>query len=240
MRRFRWFPLGLVVGCATASVPAEPATQVAGTPAGPTAAVAPPAASNDLVPADQAALPPAVLNGQAELHCSISSSANGAQKLSLTSGQGLEFDVVVSPILDGVVETRGPQQGGAYRFTSHLAQPGKGTLSGVGAVTFETLETKVNVEVDRYQQPGGAGTALTFGSVDMPGRGIYVEFAGRARAANGDRYAFRVTLGAPGSGSGGSVTPASDANRASIAAKIVVIQAPQTTVVSATTVQKLR
>jgi hypothetical protein len=180
------------------------------------------------------------LNGQSELHCEISSSKNGVQTLQLTSGQGLAFDVVVSPIVDGVVETRGPTQGGAYRFTSHLAQPGKGMLSGIGLVTFDELETRVNVAIDRYQQPGGAGTALSFGSADMSQRGIYVEFAGRAHADNGDRYAFRVTLGAAGEGSGGSVTPASNANTAPIMSKMVVIQAPQTAVVSTTTVQKLR
>ena len=45
-------------------------------------------------------------------------------------------------------------------------------------------------------QMKGAGTTLTFTSADMADRGIYVEFSGRAHADNGDRYAFRVTLGA--------------------------------------------
>jgi hypothetical protein len=189
---------------------------------------------------EQAALPPAVLTGQAVLHCTISSTKNGSQKLELRGGQGLAFDVSVSPIVDGVVETLGPEKGGTYRFTSHLAGPGTGQVSGVGPVTFEELDTKVNVELEHYQQPGGAGTELTFSSDDMKSAGIYVEFSGRARAQNGDRYAFRVTLGAPGQESGGSVVPASDANSAPIRAKVVVIEAPVTTVVASTTLQKLK
>ena len=110
-------------------------------------------------------------------------------------------------------------------------------------VTLDALETKVDVAMDRYQQPQGAGTELTFSAIDMSTRGIYVEFAGHARAASGPRYAFRVTLGTPGTGSGGRVTPASDAERAPPATKMVTITAPQTTVVSTisttTTLQKL-
>ena len=195
------------------------------------------------IAAPEPAIPPAVLQGDAELHCNISSSANGRQTLHLKGGQGLEFDATVSPIVDGVVEAHGTERGGAYRFTSHLAAAAKGTLSGVGEVTFEALETKVNVAMDRYQQPKGAGTELTFEATDMSARGIYVEFAGRARAANGERYTFRVTLGAPGSGSGGRVQPASDSDQSGMVAKMVTIHAPQTTVVSTvgatTTVQKL-
>jgi hypothetical protein len=195
------------------------------------------------VPADSD-FPPAVLNGAVELHCTISSSANGHQVLHLTAGQGLEFDATVSPIVDGVVEARGPDRGGSYRFTSHLAAPGKASLSGIGDVDLESLETKVNVAMNRYRQPAGAGTELSFEAADMAARGIYVEFAGRARAADGERYAFRVTLGAPGAGSGGRVVPASNAELAPMTAKVVSIDAPATTVVSTlaatTTVQKLQ
>jgi hypothetical protein len=194
-------------------------------------------------PTSRDGLPPAVLNGDAELQCDISSRANGRQVLKLMSGQGLEFDATVSPIVDGVVQAKGPDRGGAYRFTSHLVGGAKGVLSGVGEVALESLEAKVNVAVDRYQQPHGAGTELTFTAADMSARGIYVEFAGRARAANGERYAFRVTLGAPGAGSGGRVQPETDAIEAPAAAKMVSIHAPVTTVVSSvgatTTVQKL-
>jgi hypothetical protein len=188
--------------------------------------------SNAQAGADAPTVPPAVLAGNATLDCTISNREKGRQKLVLSGGQGLEFDVVVNPIVDGVVETRGEAQGGSYRFTSHLAAPGTATLSGVGAVSIDELETKVNVEMQRYHQPGGPGTELTFRSDEVSARGIYVEFAGRATATNGDRYAFRVTLGVPGPGSGGKVLPQSDAARAPIMGKAVMIVAPTTTVVT--------
>jgi hypothetical protein len=184
--------------------------------------------------------PPAVLSGDGRLDCTISSRQNGRQKLVINQGVGLEFDVEVSPIVDGVVRQKGPEAGGSYRFTSHLAKPGHGTLAGVGEIDIEELETRVNVEMNRYKQAGGPGTELTFSSEDMARRGVYVEFGGRGRSKKGEVYTFRVTLGPPGPGSGGSVQPASNAETAPIAAKAVIVQAPQTTVVSrvTTTVEK--
>jgi len=189
-------------------------------------------------PGGTPALPPVIHTGDGHLDCSISAKENGRQKLSIQQGTGLEFDVAVSPIIDGTIQTKGPEKGGAYRFTSHLAAPGKGALAGVGPVTIDALDTKVNVEMNRYQQPGGPGTLLTFTSEDMAARGIYVEFAGQAHAESGDKYAFRVTLGQPGPGSGGSVKPAGPGYNAPIQSKMVVVVAPQTTVVT-TTVTKL-
>jgi hypothetical protein len=191
------------------------------------------------VAGDSPPVPPVIHTGNGHLDCSISAKENGAQKLTIQQGTGLEFDVVVSPIVDGTIQTKGPDKGGAYRFSSHLAKPGKGTLAGVGPVAIDVLETKVNVEMDRYDQPGGPGTRLAFSSEDMAARGIYVEFAGQARADNGDKYAFRVTLGQPGPGSGGSVQPGGPGYNAPIYSKMVTIVAPQTTVVT-TTVTKLQ
>jgi hypothetical protein len=182
--------------------------------------------------------PPVVQSGEGHLACTISATRNGTQRLVLQKGVGLEFDVAVSPIVDGTIQTKGPSAGGAYRFTSHLVGPGKGTLAGIGPVTIDALDTKVNVEMNRYSQPGGPGTELSFTSEDMASRGIYIEFAGTARAASGDRYAFRVTLGQPGPGSGGKVTPDGPAYSAPIVAKMVMVVAPQTTVVT-TTLRKL-
>ncbi len=220
------------LGCGAAPQPVAPPQALA--------AAQPPNAEPQ--PSQQPAAPallPVVLTADAHLVCTISSTDNGRQKLVITRGQGLEFDVSVSPIVDGIVETKGPEKGGSYRFTSHLATHGTGVLAGVGKVTLESLETKVNVTMVRYQQQQGAGTELRFTSTDMAARGIYVEFSGQAVAVNGDRYAFRVTLGAPTEGSGGSVEPATDADRAPIIAKSVRIVAPQTTVVTKTTLQKL-
>ena len=178
--------------------------------------------------------PPAVLTGDGELFCDINAAKNGHQKLSLKHGGGIEFDAVVSPIVDGRVIARGPEKGGAYQFTSHLAQPGHATLPGVGNFDLDELETKVAVEMKRYQQPGGPGTALSFSSSDMANRGIYVEFAGRGHAANGERFTFRINLGAPTDGHG-NVLPADDNQASRIAGKMVEISAPMMTTVLVTT-----
>jgi hypothetical protein len=107
----------------------------------------------------------------------------------------------------------------------------------VGEIDLDELETKVMVEMTRYKQPGGKGTALTFTSRDMAKRGIYVEFAGRGHAQNGDKYSFRVNLGAPSDG-GGRVVPADDNNKSNMAAKVVSFRAPTTTVLVTTTVAR--
>jgi len=181
---------------------------------------------------------PAVLTGDGRLRCSISATENGRQTLEITEGGGLEFDAVVSPIIDGTVNASGPDKGGSYRFTSHLAKPAKGRLPGVGEVDLDELETKVAVEMTKYQQPAGKGTALRFVSADMSRRGIYVEFVGKAHSvATGERFAFRVNLGAPSEGSG-EVKPDSDNERAHLAEKVVYIRAPINTVVVTTTIER--
>jgi hypothetical protein len=186
---------------------------------------------------DPAKYPPAVLTGDGELVCNISSKENGHQKLTIQQGGGIEFDAVVSPIVDGRVIQHGPSKGGAYQFTSHLAKPGKAALPGVGKFDLDELETKVAVEMKRYQQPAGPGTALSFSSVDMANRGIYVEFAGRGHAANGEQFTFRVNLGAPTDGKG-KVTPVNDNESTGIMNKMVELRAPETTVLVTTTFQR--
>jgi len=181
--------------------------------------------------------PPSVLTGDGSLECNISDKENGHQTLTILNGGGLEFDVVVSPIVDGSVTTAGPAKGGSYRFTSHLAKPATAKLPGVGTFVLDVLETKVVVEIARYQQPKGKGTEFSFTSFDMNGRGIYVEFAGRGHAANGEKVAFRVNLGAPSKG-GGRVKPATDDNVSNVASKMVSFEAPVTTVVVTTTVDR--
>jgi hypothetical protein len=108
----------------------------------------------------------------------------------------------------------------------------------VGVFDLDELETKVIVEMTRYKQPGGQGTALTFTSADMARRGIYVEFAGRGHAKNGELYAFRVNLGPPRSGKG-KVTPSGPEAIAGMYSKMVRVEAPVTTVVVTTTVDQL-
>jgi hypothetical protein len=181
--------------------------------------------------------PPSVLTGDGNLECNISDKENGHQKLTIANGGGLEFDVAVSPIVDGTVTTAGPDKGGSYRFTSHLAKPATAKLPGVGTFVLDVLETKVVVEIARYQQPKGKGTELSFTSFDMNRRGIYVEFAGRGHATNGEQYSFRVNLGAPSKG-GGRVKPATDDHVSHVAAKVVSFEAPVTTVVVTTTIDR--
>jgi hypothetical protein len=190
------------------------------------------------VAADAPPIPPAVLTGDGDLICNISAKENGHQKLTIVDGGGLEFDVAVSPIVDGTVTTDGPDKGGSYKFTSHLAKPATGKLPGVGTFDLDELETRVMVEMSRYKQPKGKGTELTFTSADMARRGIYVEFAGRGHAKNGEKYSFRVNLGAPSSGSG-KVVPADDNRTSNVAAKVVEFHAPATTVLVTTTVDHL-
>ncbi len=185
-------------------------------------------------------VPPTVLAGHATLRCNISANATGVQKLTVDKGSGLSFDAVVSPIVDGEVELKGPEQGGAYGFTSHLARPATGNLTGVGPVTLESLDTKVRVTVKRYQQPGGPGKAFSFGDRDLlDGQGAYIEFVGKARSARGERFGFRVTLSDAVAGSG-EVEPAGPNYNDHIMAKTVIVTAPVTTVTTSTNVTRLR
>jgi hypothetical protein len=186
---------------------------------------------------EPAKYPPAVLTGDGELVCNISSSENGHQKLTIVKGGGIEFDAMVSPIVDGRVIAHGPDKGGAYQFTSHLAKPGQASLPGVGKFDLDELETKVSVEMSRYLQPAGRGTAISFVSADMASRGIYVEFAGRGHAKNGEQFTFRVNLGAPTGGSG-TVRPTNDNEISGVMNKMVEIRAPETTVLVRTTFER--
>ena len=210
--------------------------------AGPWGPTKPPAASMpNVAPAplvEASPYPPAVLMGDVELHCTISAKERGRQTLVTRSGTALEFDAVVSPIVDGEVETRGETKGGMYRFTSHLAGPATGKLGNIGEVNLDELETRVTVEMNRYNQPKGAGTPFSFTSLDMRSGGVYVEFVGKATAKNGDHYAFRVNLGAISGGSG-EVTPTGPAPHEQIQMKTVMVQAPTITVVSKVTVQRI-
>jgi hypothetical protein len=184
--------------------------------------------------------PPTVLTGEVGLVCNIDSQKEGVQRLTITEGGGIEFDAAVTPIVDGTVHLKGPDQGGVYRFTSHLARPVPAKLSGVGDVTLESLETKVSVTVVRYQQAGGPGTELSFRSEDMERRGIYIEFAGAARSPAGERYAFKTTLGAVHKGEG-KVRPRDANYNSNLVAKAVMVEAPAVTTViqSRTEVQRV-
>lgn len=221
MRIFAPLLAMVLAGCSTAPTAAPPAV--------------PPAPPPDPgTPAAQI-YPPSVHLGEVALVCNIDASKNGQQTLRLVSGGGIEFDAVVSPIIDGTVALAGAANGGSYEFTSHLAEPAKGTLSGVGEVEITELETKVSVALDRYSQPDGAGAALSFEAAEMASKGIYLEFAGRARAPSGEEYAFRINLGSA-TGGEGQVQPADAMDNSRIESKRVVVEAPAQTSVQSMSV----
>jgi hypothetical protein len=174
--------------------------------------------------------PPAVVTGAARLTCNIDTAKNGIQKLELVRGAGIEFDAVVLPIVGGTVRVKGPDKGGSYGFTSQLAEPAKGKLTGIGEVTIQEMETKVTVELEKYVQPDGPGTPLRFSTQDLAKRGIYVEFSGWALGRDGKKHAFRVNLGPPEEGSG-EVQPRDSSFDTNIVAKTVIMEAPTMTVV---------
>jgi hypothetical protein len=181
---------------------------------------------------------PLVLMGEGRLDCRIDTRVNGTQKLTLAKGAGLSFNAVVSPIVDGTVHLKGPDKGGEYRFTSHLAHPGQGQLTGVGAVEITELETKVTVSIARYQQPKGPGTPLRFEARDMLDGNAYIEFTGVARGPGHERYKFSMNLSNAKDGSG-EVSPADTNLNSRIVSKAVVAYAPVVLTVVKTQVQKL-
>jgi hypothetical protein len=184
--------------------------------------------------------PPLVLSGEAELECNIDSRSNGKQKLTLFKGGGLEFDAVVSPIVDGKISLLGPARGGSYQFTSHLAQPARGKLSGVGAVEIVELETRVSVEVTGYDQPQGPGTPFTFVAGQVKNGGAYIEFNGVARAVDGSgRWSFKLNLTEAREGQG-RVEPANSNDNPPMVAKTVMVRGPTNLAVVETKAQVKR
>jgi hypothetical protein len=61
--------------------------------------------------------PPLVFSGSSWLDCSISSTANGRQIMTTTSGQGFTFDATMLPIQNGKLQLQG-QTGMMYKFES--------------------------------------------------------------------------------------------------------------------------
>lgn len=165
--------------------------------------------------------PPIVLMGAGRLDCRISAKENGRQTLALFEGSGIGFDAEVTPILDGEVRLKKP--GMNYRFTSNLVKPVKARATGLGEVLLLEMRTAVSVDVSRYEQPGGPGTEIRFGSADMEDKGMYVEFRGvLEQASSGQRFAFRTVMGPPTDG-GGAVFPETSDDVSRLVAKTVVV-----------------
>ena len=105
--------------------------------------------------------PPLIFNSKAWLDCSISSTANGRQTMSTMSGQGFTFDAAMLPIQKSKLQLVG-QTGMMYKFDSFPTETVKAHFNGIGDGTITEMKSEVEVAVSRFQQPGGAGTAIHF------------------------------------------------------------------------------
>ena len=97
--------------------------------------------------------PPLVFSGSSWLDCSISSSANGRQIMTTTSGQGFTFDATMLPIQNGKVQLRG-QTGMMYKFDSFPTAAVKAHFTGLGDGMITEMKSEVEVSVARFQAAG--------------------------------------------------------------------------------------
>ncbi len=123
----------------------------------------------------------------------------------LMAGQGFEFDMSMAPIKDGLIQVQKP--GMRYKFTAFPASRAPAKFKGLGKGTIVEMKTEVEVDVRRFQQPGGPGTEIRFNAVDINGDAAYVEFTGLfVRASDNKNFPFRILFSSVTDGSG-SVFP---------------------------------
>jgi hypothetical protein len=103
--------------------------------------------------------PPLVFTSNSWLDCSISSSANGRQIMTTTSGQGFTFDATMLPLQNGKLQLQG-QTGMMYKFESFPTAAVKAHFTGLGDGMITEMKSEVEVSVARFKQPAGAGTAI--------------------------------------------------------------------------------
>jgi len=164
--------------------------------------------------------PPLVFNSSAWLDCSISSSANGRQAMTTTSGQGFTFDATMLPIEKSKLQLIG-QSGMKYKFDSFPVAAVKARFTGLGDGTITEMKTEVEVAVARFAQPDGAGTAIHFTATDIATDSAYVEFTGVfVRTSDTKRFPFRVLFGRVQDGSG-TVIPFSATSETTLLSKNV-------------------
>jgi hypothetical protein len=145
--------------------------------------------------------PPLIFASRALLECSISSTQAGRQTLRTVNGQGFDFDMSMVPIKDGLVKLQPP--GMRYQFTAFPSNKVPAEFKGLGKGTIIEMKTEVEVEVNRFTQPGGPGTEIRFTAADINGDAAYVEFTGLfVRASDNKRFPFRVLFGSVSAGSG--------------------------------------
>jgi hypothetical protein len=167
--------------------------------------------------------PPLVFNSMAWLDCAISSSANGKQVMTTTSGQGFSFDAVMLPIKSSKLQliSQNGQNGMKYKFDSFPNAAVKAHFTGLGDGMITEMKSEVEVAVTRFTQPGGAGTAIHFTAADIAADSAYVEFTGVfVRGSDRKPFPFRVLFGKVRDGSG-TVIPVDTAPDTKIMSKMV-------------------
>jgi hypothetical protein len=169
--------------------------------------------------------PPLVFSSKAWLDCSISSTQNGRQAMTTMSGQGFDFAAPMQPIKGGKVKVQG--NGMLYKFNSFPTAKIPAKFKGLGAGTIMAMKAEVEVDVKRFQQPGGPGTEIHFNAGDINADAAYVEFTGVfVRQSDARRFPFRVLFGSVSDGSG-RVTPGNARPEAPLMSKAVVLGTPQ-------------
>src|ERR1700688_3624295 len=98
--------------------------------------------------------PPLVFSGSSVLDCSISSSANGRQIMTTTSGQGFTFDATMFPIQNGQLQLLG-KTGMMYKFESFPTTAVRAHFTGLGDGLITEMKSEVEVSVARFKQPKG-------------------------------------------------------------------------------------
>src|ERR1700745_1673026 len=109
--------------------------------------------------------PPLVFTSNSWRDCSISSSANGRQGMTTTSGQGFTFDATMLPLQNGKLQLQG-QTGMMYRFESCPPAAVKPRCTGLGDGMITEMKSEVEVPVALFKHPAGAGPAIHFTAAD--------------------------------------------------------------------------
>jgi hypothetical protein len=144
--------------------------------------------------------------------------------MSTTSGQGFSFMTPMKPITDSAVKLQGA--GMMYKFNAFPTRAFPARFNGLGEGTVTAMKAEIEVQVDRYSQPAGPGTAISFGAADITADAAYVEFTGIwVRTRDGKRFPFRVLFTSVTSGHG-TVVPKTRAPQTSVMSKIVVLGPP--------------
>jgi hypothetical protein len=168
--------------------------------------------------------PPLVFTSQATLDCTISSTAPGAQTLTTVSGQGFTFSTPMLPLEESEVKLIG--KGMIYRFNAFPAKVFPAKFTGLGEGNITRMKAEIEVDVKRFQQPGGPGTAITFNAEDINADAAYVEFTGHwVRTKDEKRFPFRVLFSRVTSGSG-HVVPKTAAPVTQVYSKMVSLGTP--------------